>query len=207
MESGTPPPDRPRPDHPETAGSSPEPPATPDAPQAPAGPESPAPAAEAPPGGWQQEVATQQEWSGRPLSGWWRRVGAYILDGIITTLVVYVGVLLIILGSEVIGGIVTVIGIVVAFVYFPVTMSREGERNGQSLGKQALDITVARDTGEPVTFGWALLRQFVVIGLLFQWLGGFLAGLPWLLDVLWPLWDRENRALHDMIVKSHVVHV
>ena len=91
MESGTPPPDRPRPDHPETAGSSPEPPATPDAPQAPAGPESPAPAAEAPPGGWQQEVATQQEWSGRPLSGWWRRVGAYILDGLITSLVISPG--------------------------------------------------------------------------------------------------------------------
>jgi uncharacterized RDD family membrane protein YckC len=35
--------------------------------------------------------------------------------------------------------------------------------------------------------------------------GGFLLGIPWLIDVLWPLWDDENRALHDMIVKSHVV--
>ena len=83
-------------------------------------------------------------------------------------------------------------------------MAREGEQNGQSLGKQALGITVSRDTGESVTFGYALLRQFVVIYLLFQVLGVLLLWLPWLLDVLWPLWDRENRALHDMIVKSHV---
>ena len=55
-------------------------------------------------------------------------------------------------------------------------------------------------------FGWALLRQFVVIDLLFQVVGGF-AIRPRILDFLWPLWDAENRALHDMIVKSHVVRV
>jgi uncharacterized RDD family membrane protein YckC len=31
--------------------------------------------------------------------------------------------------------------------------------------------------------------------------------LPWLLDNLWPLWDGENRAIHDMIVSTHVVKV
>jgi uncharacterized RDD family membrane protein YckC len=30
-------------------------------------------------------------------------------------------------------------------------------------------------------------------------------GLYLLLDYLWPLWDRENRALHDMIARTHVV--
>jgi uncharacterized RDD family membrane protein YckC len=56
-----------------------------------------------------------------------------------------------------------------------------------------------------VTFGFALLREFVVEFLLFQVLGSLLFGIPWLINVLWPLWDSENRALHDMIVKSHVV--
>jgi uncharacterized RDD family membrane protein YckC len=205
MESGTPPSDRPRPEDAERAGASPGPPAAPGPPQAPAGPESPAPAAQAPPGGWQQEVAAQQQWAGRPLSGWWRRVGAYIIDAIIGQLVLNIGVGLIVGGSEVVGAIIVVVGLVIAFFYFPITMSREGANNGQTLGKQALGITVSRDTGEPVTFGWALLRQFVVIWLLFQVVGGVAFGLPWLIDVLWPLWDRENRALHDMIVKSHVV--
>ena len=134
-------------------------------------------------------------------------MGAYILDGLITSLVIYAGVGLIAAGSEVVGAIVVLVGLVIAFFYYPITMSREGANNGQTLGKQALGITVSRDTGEEVTFGWALLRQFVVIYLLFQVVGGILFGLPWLIDVLWPLWDRENRALHDMIVKSHVVRV
>ena len=30
-------------------------------------------------------------------------------------------------------------------------------------------------------------------------------GLAGLLDVLWPLWDEENRALHDMVVNTRVV--
>ena len=197
MESGTPPPERPRPDHPETAGSSPEP----------AGPESPAPPAQAPPGGWQQqEVAPYHEPAGRPLSGWWRRVGAYLIDWLLISILLSLGWYLLFTGSELIGGILAFIGLVLAFFYWPLTMAREGEQNGQSFGKQALGITVSRDTGEPVTFGWAILRQFVVIYLLFQVVGGIAFGLPWLIDILWPLWDRENRALHDMIVKSHVVH-
>ena len=41
---------------------------------------------------------------------------------------------------------------------------------------------------------------------LFAGLGGSITfGLLWLLDCLWPLWDDENRALHDMIVNSRVV--
>jgi uncharacterized RDD family membrane protein YckC len=152
-------------------------------------------------------VTPFQEWGGRPLSGWWRRVGAYIIDGLLISVLTSLGWVLVATGSEVIGGILAFIGLVLAFFYWPLTMGRDGERNGQSLGKQVLDITVSRDTGEQVTFGWALLRQFVVIYLLFQVVGGIAFGLPWLIDVLWPLWDRENRALHDMIVKSHVVRV
>jgi hypothetical protein len=26
-----------------------------------------------------------------------------------------------------------------------------------------------------------------------------------LLDVLWPLWDDQDRALHDMVVSTHVI--
>jgi hypothetical protein len=32
-----------------------------------------------------------------------------------------------------------------------------------------------------------------------------LAGLPFLADNLWPLWDDENRAIHDMAVDSRVI--
>ena len=198
------------------AGSAPQPPGPEQPPQGPAGAPQPPPGPEAPPGsagpvppgGWQQPVAAQsQAWVGRELSGWWSRVGAYLLDAIFTSIVSWVGVGLIYGGSEVLGVILVLAGIVVAFLYFPLTMMREGENNGQSFGKQILGIRVIRDSGESISFGWALLRQFVVIYLLFSVVGGFLFGIPWLIDVLWPLWDSQNRALHDMIVSSHVVRV
>jgi uncharacterized RDD family membrane protein YckC len=56
-----------------------------------------------------------------------------------------------------------------------------------------------------MTYGWALLREFVVRVLLFGVLGSFFFSIPWLLDYLWPIWDESNRALHDMVVSTHVV--
>lgn len=41
------------------------------------------------------------------------------------------------------------------------------------------------------------LRQLPVIGLVF--------GLVALLDYLWPLWDRNNQALHDKVARTNVV--
>jgi uncharacterized RDD family membrane protein YckC len=210
MESGSSPPERPGPESPE-------------GPQAPApGPQAPAPKAppieetpayapipdgpETPPSGWQQPIATAPG-TGRPLASWGSRVAATIIDWILSTLVVWVGVGLAVGGSEVAGGVVALLGLFLVFFYYPLTMMRSGQHNGQTLGKQALGITVSRDSGEAVGFWWAVLREFVVEYLLFQVVGSFLFGLPWLLDVLWPLWERENRALHDLMLSSHVVKV
>jgi uncharacterized RDD family membrane protein YckC len=205
MESGPPTPERPREPGPQGPTPAPEDPAS--LPKAPPAPESPGSYGGAePPGGWQQPIGqAPQVFAGAELSGWWRRVGAYVLDSIFTAIVSWVGLGLVFAGSEAIGVILFLVGLVVAFLYFPLTMMREGEHNGRSFGKQILGIRVARDDGQTVSFGWALLRQFVVIYLLFQVVGGFLFAIPWLIDVLWPLWDDQNRALHDMIVKSHVL--
>jgi uncharacterized RDD family membrane protein YckC len=35
--------------------------------------------------------------------------------------------------------------------------------------------------------------------------GSIIPLIPYLLNYLWPLWDDQNRALHDMIVSTHVV--
>lgn len=175
-------------------------------PKAPPAPEAPAYGGPVPPGGWDQPIGQAPHiFAGAELSGWWRRVGAYLLDSIFTAIVSWVGLGLLFAGTEALGLVLFLVGLVVAFLYFPLTMMREGEHNGQSFGKQILGIRVVRDDGQTVSFGWALLRQFVIIYLLFQVVGSFLFGIPWIIDVLWPLWDDQNRALHDMIVKSHVV--
>jgi uncharacterized RDD family membrane protein YckC len=50
---------------------------------------------------------------------------------------------------------------VVAFLYAPFLMART---NGQTLGRMATGIRVVRTSGEPMTFGWAMLREVAVKG-------------------------------------------
>jgi uncharacterized RDD family membrane protein YckC len=69
----------------------------------------------------------------------------------------------------------------------------------------ALNIRVVRASGERMTFGFATLREVVVKWLLFGILGALTGGIAPLLDYLWPLWDEQNRCLHDMIVDTRVV--
>ncbi len=95
--------------------------------------------------------------------------------------------------------------LVVALLYAPVLMSRAGPRNGQTWGKQALDIRVVRDSGEAMSFGWAALREIAVKGLAVTIASSIVPFIPWFLNYFWPLWDDQNRALHDMIVSTHVV--
>ena len=95
--------------------------------------------------------------------------------------------------------------LVVLFVYAPTLMAREGRNNGQTWGKQMIGIRVVRDIGEPMNFGWAALREIAVKGLLVSIVSSIIPLIPWLLDYLWPLWDDQNRALHDMVCSTHVV--
>jgi uncharacterized RDD family membrane protein YckC len=219
MDSGPPSPDRPGPPQPDDAPASP----TPSGPQAPptAAPQAPpAPGPESPPGyqgpvppgGWQQPVAQPTAWAGAPLSGWWSRVAAQLIDALILTvpvIVLTIVVVAIAAGSEV-GAVVTGIIVFLAYVvaaifYAPVLMKRPGPHNGQTWGKQAMSITVVRDTGEQIGLGYGFLREIVIKQLLFGFVGGFFFSIPTIINYLWPLWDDQNRALHDMLAKSHVI--
>lgn len=86
----------------------------------------------------------------------------------------------------------------------PLLMAREDERNGQTWGKQIMGVRAVKDRGDPFDLGFAFLRQVVVKWLLFYMVGGTFF-IPWLLDLLWPLWDDQDRALHDMVVSTHVI--
>jgi len=152
------------------------------------------------------------------LSGWWRRAGAQVIDGIV------VGVIALVLFAifaafagggflvgDTTGYIAAVLGIlgfglcvvVAALVYAPLMMAKT---NGKTLGRMALGIRVVRANGQAITFGYATLREIVVKWLLFNVIGGaFTFGLAALIDDLWPLWDEEHRALHDMVVDSRVI--
>jgi uncharacterized RDD family membrane protein YckC len=222
METPQPPEQPPRPDQPASPPPPPgglqAPPQAPPAPQAPQAPPQapPAPQApQAPPGGWEQPIAPAPAaagWHGTPLATWGSRFGATLIDWLILlvpAVILTVIVVGIAAGSDT-GAIVTgAVGflayLAVAFIYAPVLMARDGARNGQTWGKQLLSIRVVRDTGQPMTFGWAALREIAVKGLAVGIAGSIIPVLPYLLNYLWPLWDDENQALHDKIVSTHVV--
>ena len=168
-----------------------------------------------PPGGWQQPVArTAGLPAGVALASWGRRVGATLLDGLVVTLIVLVliapGTALAIVNSGgALGIILIVLGVLVSFVlallYGAFFMQRDGARNGQTLGKQWLGIRAVRMDGQPFSWGAGLLRELAIKQLLFGFVGGFFLSIPTILDWLWPLWDDENRALHDMLASTRVV--
>jgi uncharacterized RDD family membrane protein YckC len=151
------------------------------------------------------------------LSGWWRRAGAQVIDGLIigvgaTILVVAItapfsvgffasdeaGVVSIIVGLL----LAVVCAAIVALLYAPALMART---NGKTLGRMATNIRVVRAGGEPMTFGFAMLREVVIKALLFGIAGSVTFGLAQLVDYLWPLWDEENRALHDFLVNTRTI--
>ena len=151
------------------------------------------------------------------LASWWSRVGSTLIDG----LIIFVGwiVIMAVFGavfsigflagdetgtaSLIFGLFLSIIAIaIVTILYAPVLMART---NGKTLGRMAMGIRVVRASGEPVTFGWAMLREVAVKVLLFGFAGSLTFSLVNLADALWPLWDDENRALHDFVVNSRVV--
>jgi uncharacterized RDD family membrane protein YckC len=151
------------------------------------------------------------------LASWWSRAGALIVDG----LIVGIGGLLLAIAitapfsigffagedaglvSIFVGFLLAVVCVsIAALFYAPWLMART---NGKTLGRMATGIRVVRANGQPMTFGFAMLREVAVKALLFGIAGSLTFGIAQLLDYLWPLWDEENRALHDFIVDTRSV--
>jgi uncharacterized RDD family membrane protein YckC len=171
----------------------------------------------APPGAGGSQPAFEQPAGlpGRPvLSGWWRRAIAQIVDGVIISAGALVLVLLFVaLGASVdtdggavafiLGALLGVLAFaVVALLYAPLMMART---NGRTIGRQLTGIRVIRTDGRAMTFGYAMLREVAVKALLVGVASSLTFGVAWLLDILWPLWDEENRALHDFLVNTRTI--
>ncbi len=172
-----------------------------------------------PPGGWDRPIPPLPPVA-VPFAGWWSRVGAALFDllvisvpSVVLAIVVFGGVGAAFSVGEGLGIFTLVVGILVwlllmlavAILYAPLLMARDGARNGQTWGKQLLGIRVVRANGVPFDFGSAALREVVVKGLGLGTAASVAAGIPYLLNALWPLWDDQNRAVHDMIVDTRVV--
>jgi uncharacterized RDD family membrane protein YckC len=152
----------------------------------------------------EREAALGSPGGDREFASWGRRLGAYLLD----TLIILVPLVVIIVvaviaadggeddGAWAVVGLAYLAWIVLPFVYFTFF---HGDARGQTPGKRALGIRVARDErGSSIGYGRAFGRYAITFVF-----GIFV--LPVVLDYLWPLWDSKNQALHDKVVGSVVV--
>jgi uncharacterized RDD family membrane protein YckC len=179
------------------------------------GPQAPAYGGPVPPGGWDRPAAasraTPPDYGGR-LASWGARLAAQVLDLAILLAAVLAGAgitYLTVRSSVALGVAVGVLAGLAAvtffFLYGSLLMARKGARNGQTLGKQVLGIRVIRTDGESIDVGFAALREVVLKFLTVAIASTVIPVIPGLLDYLWPLWDDENRALHDMAIDTRVV--
>jgi uncharacterized RDD family membrane protein YckC len=137
------------------------------------------------------------------LAGWWGRVGAALIDFLIAWVLpilfaVGVGLTL----GPIVGIIVGFIGLLCGWAY-PSIMT--WKTDGRTVGKRVAGIRVVRESGEPFDAGTAFLREFAVKGIAVSIANSATAGGAGLLNALWPLWDDQNRAIHDMLVATRVV--
>ena len=94
-----------------------------------------------------------------------QRVLAYILDIVLVYLTLFIGYL----------------------IWWLIVIGR-----GQTPGKQLLGIYVIKDNGEPSRWGYTFLREFILKGLLYGFLGAITLYIAWILNLLWPFWDRDR---------------
>jgi uncharacterized RDD family membrane protein YckC len=135
-----------------------------------------------------------------PLSGWWRRVFARLIDALIA-----VGGFAVVLETSTAiratSG-VAIAALMLGFAWFVLYfVVGHASKSGQTLGKKALGIAVKGDVAHArIGYGRAFARFSTDIFLALIPLVGFL-------DALMPLWDRDNQALHDKVVNTVVVRV
>lgn len=149
------------------------------------------------------------------LAEWGPRVAASLIDGLIIlaiALVIFIplavafpflsdstgGIIGLILGW--LGGVF--IFCVALALYAPILLVRW---DGQTVGKKAMRIRVIQTSGEKFDFVQAFVREGLVKGLLIALIAIFTFFLLPLVNYLWPLWDDENRCLHDYLCSTRVV--
>jgi uncharacterized RDD family membrane protein YckC len=173
--------------------------------------------------GWQSHPATTPD--GVPLSGWWLRVAARLLDGIIVSLItlpftgwfLYKYIVGVVswsddLATQSAAGSVpvfafppwdvlqyalyaTIVQLVLYFAYEVFFLSR----SGATPGKKLVGISVRRrDQAGPPPVKTAMGRTACFLAMQ-------LINAVYLLDVLWPLWDDKKQAIHDKAAHTNVV--
>lgn len=149
-------------------------------------------------------------------AGWPKRVGAYLIDGIATSIAAFpiwiaYGILAATAEKTTLpdgtvqvtsnggGGVVVLmlLGALTGLAFFIWNTCLKGGRTGYSIGKGVLGIKlIGEQTGAPIGAGMAFLRYLCHI----------IDGIPCYLGYLWPLWDAKRQTFADKILSTVVIN-
>lgn len=169
-------------------------------------------------------AASQQPANVHVLANWWPRAGAYIIDSLVFGIGIAIVMLVVGLAAGMTVDEATLffstgqlpesivhpaplyVALVVGRVLIGVIPAFFLVRwNGQTPGKRAVGLRVMRGGGEPMTYGVALRREVLGKTIIVQLASVVTVGIAAVLNYLWPLWDAERRAGHDLLADTRVV--
>lgn len=148
-------------------------------------------------------------------AGWWQRVGATIIDGLITVVFLAPAIVVLFAGPTEVNfredglegpgfyeepsGATIGLAVLLYFLGFGIYIAlycRRVAKQGSSWGMSATGYRIMYvPTGGNITVARSVGRFFA----------RYLSYMPCNLGLLWPLWDAENRTFHDMIVQTRAV--
>ncbi len=146
---------------------------------------------------------------GHPLASWGKRVGSFLLDMLIAYVPGLVGYLVSLVFTRAgarsdntamlaIGALFTVIGSAGSLCVTVWNLGYRQGTTGMSLGKSAMHLRlVGEQTGRPIGFGLAFLRQ----------IAHTIDSLTCYIGFLFPLWDVKRQTLADKVMGTLVLDV
>lgn len=138
--------------------------------------------------------APQQENRNLQYAGFWIRVAAYLIDGVLLW-IVNVVLSFLYVGSYNIYGAETLLNIaslIIGVLYF--TLMESSERQA-TLGKMAVGIKVGDQHGNRISFANALGRYVAKVILMIVTLT---------VSLMWVGWDDRKQGLHDKLADTYV---
>ena len=128
-----------------------------------------------------------------------RRLSAYLIDWYAPLIVLLFAVIPALAIGELFGAVALLVTATVWIVWFVLSA-----RNSQTPGKQLLGLYILREDGSRAGFGYTIVREFLVKGILFALVSGITGGIGWVVSAAWCLWDNDRQCLWDKVLGTYI---
>lgn len=128
-----------------------------------------------------------------PYAGFWIRVVAYLIDGILLAVINFIIGLVMGSAGTGAGTMGSVISLIIGLVYFSVMESSESQG---TVGKMVVNIKVGDSNGERISLSNAMGR----------WLAKILSAILLCIGFMMVGWDDKKQGLHDKLADTYVFY-